>query len=329
MTAADATTSTRATARTAATGPATPVPAFGEGPLFFPVTPFDGDDRVDAEILRQHVQRGMEHAPGGVFAACGTGELHALSAAEHAVVVAAVAGEVAGRIPVFAGVGGPLGLVREQIHGAEAAGADGLLLLPPYLVAAPPAGVAAWVRVVAAATDLPVIVYQRANAVLTPAAVVALAEEANVVGLKDGVGDIELMTRIVLAVRSAGHESFGFFNGLPTAELTAPAYRAAGVPRYSSAVFCFAPELASAFCAALAGGDQDTVDVLLRRFFAPLVALRNEVPGYAISLVKAATRFAGLAVGGVRAPLVDPGPEHERRLRELLDVAAELAPPRR
>jgi 5-dehydro-4-deoxyglucarate dehydratase len=298
--------------------------ALGARPLFFPLTPFDAADRVDALVLRDHVRAGLVHAPGGVFTACGTGELHALSGREHAEVVTTTVDEVAGDVPVFAGVGGPLGLVREQIRTAEDAGADGVLLLPPYLVSAPVAGLVAWVRGLAAGTRLPVIVYQRANVTLTPAAVVELAAIDNVIGLKDGAGDIERMARIVLAVRAAGHGGFDFFNGLPTAELTAPAYRAVGVPRYSSAVFCFAPRLSVAFCAALAAGEVEAVDRMLRLFFAPLAALRDEVPGYAVSLVKAATRIGGLPVGPVRAPLVEVAPEHEVRLRQLLEVAADL-----
>jgi 5-dehydro-4-deoxyglucarate dehydratase len=298
---------------------------FRYGPLFFPLTPFGPGDGVAGDVLREHVRLGMEHGPGGVFAAGGTGELHALSGAEHAAVLAAVTEEVAGRVPVFAGVGGPIGLVREQLRSAEAAGVDGLLLLPPYLVTAPTGGLVRWVRAVAGHTQLPIIVYQRANAVFTPAAVVELAEIGNVVGLKDGLGNIELMQRIVLAVRAGGHASFLFFNGLPTAELTAPAYAAIGVTQYSSAVFCFAPELSKAFHGALATHDHATTDLLLQRFFSPLVSLRNEVPGYAVSLVKAATRLKGLPVGPVRPPLLDVTPEHEARLRALLEVAADLS----
>ena len=59
--------------------------------LFFPVTAFDAEDRVDVDVdlVEQHVAERIEHRPGAVFAASGTGEFHALSASEHTVTVAA------------------------------------------------------------------------------------------------------------------------------------------------------------------------------------------------------------------------------------------------
>jgi 5-dehydro-4-deoxyglucarate dehydratase len=120
-----------------------------------------------------------------------------------------------------------------------------------------------------------------------------------------------------------GGEDFQFFNGLPTAEMTAPAYRGIGVDLYSSAVFAFAPEIALAFHRALAEGDEALVGRLLDEFYGPLVALRDEVPGYAVALVKAGVTLRGLDVGGVRAPLLDPTPEHVSRLAKLIDHGLE------
>src|SRR3546814_16933484 len=79
-----------------------------DGILFFPVTPFDAAGRVDTELLEQHVATTLEHAPGGVFPACGTGEFHALSASEAGQVIATATRTVNARVPVVAGTGGPL-----------------------------------------------------------------------------------------------------------------------------------------------------------------------------------------------------------------------------
>lgn len=132
------------------------------------------------------------------------------------------------------------------------------------------------------------------------------------------------MHRVVRAVRAVpGGADFRFFNGLPTAEMTAPAYRGIGVELYSSAVFAFAPEIALAFHRALTEGDQALVTTLLDEFYGPLVELRDEVPGYAVALVKAGVTLRGLDVGGVRAPLLDPAPEHLARLAQLIDHGLE------
>ena len=69
---------------------------------------------------------------------------------------------------------------------------------------------------------------------------------------------------------------------------------------------CIAPVLAHAFHRALNSGDSELVDVLLRGFYLPLVALRDETPGFAVSLVKAGARLRGEKVGSVRPPLVGP-----------------------
>jgi 5-dehydro-4-deoxyglucarate dehydratase len=296
------------------------------GILFFPVTPFAEDGSVDEELLAAHIRRGVEAGAGGVFVACGTGEFHALSAAELAVCARVAVATTAGRAPVLAAAGGPLPLVREQAALLSDAGVDGMLLLPPYLVNSPQQGLVDYVRAVTSASGLPVIVYARGNAVPTPQTAAELAQLPHVVGLKDGVGDIELMHRTVRSVRRASGPDFQFFNGLPTAEMTVHAYRGLGISLYSSAVFAFAPEIALAFHRAIGSGDDAMTGSLLDGFYAPLVELRNERPGYAVSLVKAGVRMRGLPVGGVRAPLLDPTPEHLDRLEKLLDHGMGLIP---
>jgi 5-dehydro-4-deoxyglucarate dehydratase len=298
-----------------------------KGILFFPVTPFAGDGSIDTAKLSDHLRAGIESGAGGVFVACGTGEFHALDLAEFASVVRTAVRVAAGRVPVFAGAGGPLPLARQYARAAEEAGADGLLLMPPYLVAGPPAGLVAYVREVVAAGSLPVIVYQRGTARFDVPAAVEVARLPRVVGLKDGTGDLDLLARIVTAVRTdpaTGGRDFQFFNGMPTAEGSQLAYRGIGVDLYSSAAFCFAPETALAFHRAVTTGDDDLVQRLLAGFFHPLVALRERVPGYAVSLVKAAVRLRGLDVGGVRPPLTDPTPGDLAELEEIIARGAAI-----
>ena len=296
-----------------------------QGVLFFPVTPFAADGSLDEERLAQHIDSGVAAGAGGVFVACGTGEFHALTPDEIERATRVAVEATAGRVPVLAAAGGPVPIAREQATRVARAGADGILLLPPYLVTAPQQGLVRYVEEVTAVSDLPVIFYQRGTARLTAGTAAEIAALPKVVGLKDGLGDIERMHRIVRAVRAVpGGADFQFFNGLPTAEMTAPAYKGVGVELYSSAVFAFAPEIALAFHRALAENDQARIDTLLDEFYDPLVRLRDEVPGYAVALVKAGVTLRGLDVGGVRAPLVDPAPEHIARLSELIDHGLEV-----
>lgn len=289
------------------------------GPLFFPVTAYGPDGSVDLDVHRTHVRRGVAAGAAAVFAACGTGEFHALLPEEFQAVVAATVEAAGGRVPVVAGAGYGTALAVRYARLAEEAGADGLLAMPPYLVRAGQEGLLRHYREIAAATALPVIVYQRDNAVLTPRTAVALARTDGVIGLKDGLGDLDLMQRVVSAVRTEAPGDFLYFNGLPTAEQTQLAYRALGITLYSSAVFCFAPEIALAFHRALETGDQDTVRRLLDGFYRPFVELRAQGSGYAVSLVKAGVRLRGLDVGEVRPPLHEPAEDHVEQLARIVE----------
>ncbi|MFI0091555.1 5-dehydro-4-deoxyglucarate dehydratase [Streptomyces bobili] len=289
------------------------------GPLFFPVTAYGPDGSLDLDTFRAHVRRGIDAGAAAVFACCGTGEFHALTPEEFETCVAAAVEETAGRVPVVAGAGYGTALAVRYARLAHAAGADGLLAMPPYLVIAGQEGLLRHYREVAAATPLPVIVYQRDNAVLTPETVVGLARTDGIIGLKDGLGDLDLMQRIVSAVRTEAPGDFLYFNGLPTAEQTQLAYAAIGVTLYSSAVFCFAPEIALAFHRALATGDESTTHRLLDGFYRPFVELRAQGRGYAVSLVKAGVRLRGLDVGEVRPPLHEPGEDHVKQLAQLIE----------
>ena len=292
-----------------------------DGVLFFPITPFTEDDTVDHEVLAEHLERGLSYGPGGIFIACGTGEYHALSPSEFSAVVRTAALTTKGQVPVFAGAGGPVALAKEMAVAAKEAGADGLLLLPPYLVGSPQSGLVDYVTAVAAVTDLPVIVYHRGNARFTVDSAVEVASFPTVIGFKDGVGDLDLMSRIVRAVLDSLADSgkpFQFFNGLPTAESSQAAYRAIGVPLYSSATFAFAPLIAQAFYTSLEEGNTALTDALSRAFFHPLVALRDTVPGYAVSLVKAGAQLSGIRAGHVRPPLVDISAEDRVKLIAII-----------
>jgi 5-dehydro-4-deoxyglucarate dehydratase len=276
---------------------------------------------VDTELLAQHIAKGVDAGPGGVFIACGTGEFHAIDTDELRTIVRTAVDVVGGRVPVYAGAGGSLAQAKSFARAAAEAGADGLLLLPPYLVEMPAAGLIAYTREVSSVTDLPVIVYNRNNARYDEASAIEVAQLPNVVGFKDGTGDLDQVSRIVRAVTDALEPSgkpFQFFNGLPTAEVSQQAYRAIGVTLYSSATFAFAPELALAFYQALESGNEPLTAALLREFFHPLVRLRDTVPGYAVALIKAGVAMEGIEAGPVRPPLIDAAPQDVEKLRSIL-----------
>ncbi|WP_243659743.1 5-dehydro-4-deoxyglucarate dehydratase [Streptomyces sp. BK205] len=290
------------------------------GVLSFPLTSFHDDGTLDPDGFRAHVAAQIATGPGAVFPACGTGEFFSLDEDEYRQVVTVAVEEAGGRLPVVAGVGYGWAQAARFARIAEEAGADALLVLPHYLVAAPQDGLVAQLEQLAARTPLPLIAYQRGQVSFGVAAFRRITAIPGVIGLKDGHSDLDRLQRLTLAAP----EDFLFFNGAATAEIQARAYAAVGVPAYSSAVHAFAPEIADAFFTALSDGDDGTVEKLLRDFYVPLVELRDRVPGYAVSLVKAAARLRGRPVGPVRAPLTDPTAADLAELRQLLTTGLDL-----
>jgi 5-dehydro-4-deoxyglucarate dehydratase len=290
------------------------------GVLSFPLTSFRDDGSLDPDGFRRHVADRIATGPGALFPACGTGEFFSLDEDEYRQVVTIAAEEAAGRLPVVAGTGYGWAQAVRFARVAEEAGADALLVLPHYLVAAPQDGLVAQLEQIAARTRLPLIAYQRGQVTLTAASVRRVAALPTVIGLKDGHSDLDRLQRLTLAAPAG----FLFFNGAATAEIQARAYATVGVPAYSSAVHAFAPEIANAFFTALRDGDEGTVDKLLRDFYVPFVELRDRVPGYGVSLVKAAARLRGHPVGPVRAPLTDPSAADLADLEPLLTAGLDL-----
>ena len=265
---------------------------------------------------QEHIAWLLSHKPAGLFAAGGTGEFFSLTPTEFAAVVHAAVAQTAGQVPVIAGCGYGTAMAKEFARAAEEAGADGILLLPPYLVNAEQSGLAAHVEAVCASTKLGVIMYNRDNAVLDDATLERLCHRCpNLVGFKDGVGDIERMTRIYARMG----DRLTYIGGLPTAETFALPYLEMGVTTYSSAIFNFLPNFALEFYAAVRRRDHAMVFARLREFVLPYIEIRNRRKGYAVSIVKAGMKAVGRSAGPVRPPLTDLT---EAELHELTKLIA-------
>jgi len=173
----------------------------------------------------------------------------------------------------------------------------------------------AHVEAVCASTSLGVIFYNRDNAILNENSLEQLCDRCpNLVGFKDGYGDIELMTRIYARMG----DRLTYIGGLPTAETYALPYLEMGVTTYSSAIFNFLPKFAQAFYAAVRRRDHDEVFKGLREFVLPYINIRNRHKGYAVSIVKAGMRVIGRPAGPVRTPLTDLDAAETEMLAKLI-----------
>lgn len=287
------------------------------GLLSFPVTDFDAAGDFNPQSYIRRLEWLAPYGASALFAAGGTGEFFSLTSGEYSSVIKTAVDTCATSVPILAGVGGPTRQAIEMAQEAERLGAKGLLLLPHYLTEASQEGVAAHVEQVCKSVKIGVVVYNRNVCRLTPVLLEQLAERCpNLIGYKDGLGDIELM----VSIRRRLGDRFSYLGGLPTAEVYAAAYKALGVPVYSSAVFNFIPKTAMDFYHAIARDDHATVGKIIDDFFLPYLDIRNKRAGYAVSIVKAGAKIAGYDAGPVRAPLTDLLPAEYEQLAALIDA---------
>lgn len=290
--------------------------ALSSGLLSFPITDFGEDGSFDERGYRARLEWLMPYGASALFAAGGTGEGFSLGIAEHERVVRTAVETCGDHTPIIGSAAHGTAIAIEMARNSERAGAAAILLLPHYLTEASQAGIVEHVIAVCRSVEIGVILYNRNVCRLDGDSIARIADACpNFIGFKDGLGDIELM----MGVRSRLCDRITYLGGLPTAEVYAAAYRAMGVPVYSSAVFNFIPGTAMTFYKAIASGDEETTSRLIRDFFMPYLKIRNSGQGYAVSIVKAGARIVGKGAGKVRPPLLDLTAEQEAQLARLIE----------
>ncbi|MEV7632950.1 5-dehydro-4-deoxyglucarate dehydratase [Microbacterium sp. NPDC089318] len=292
-----------------------------DGLLSFPATAFTPEYDFDEARYREHVEWQAGFDVAGLFAAGGTGEGFSLDAAEAAAVVRAAVQSSRPEVPVLASAGGWTRHAIANARAAEEAGAEGLLVLPPYLTECDQAGLTEHVSAIAAATRLAIIVYNRGNAIYSAQTMETLAaRHENVIGFKDATGDIEHLA----AVYTRNGDRLFYLGGLPTAETYALPLLQMGMSTYSSAMFNFVPEFALDFYRDVRAQDRDAVTDKLRRFVLPYLEIRDRGRGFGVSIVKAGLRVTARGVGPVRPPLHDLSPQDDADLAALIERAGVL-----
>jgi 5-dehydro-4-deoxyglucarate dehydratase len=290
--------------------------ALSSGLMSFPVTDFDASGDFNPSGYRKRLEWLMPYGATALFAAGGTGEFFSLAPDEYSSVIGTAVETCKGRVPIVAGTGCGTRQAIAYAREAERLGAAGLLVLPHYLVEADAEGISRHVAAICKSVKIGVIVYNRGVCRLGPDVLDKLAAQCpNLIGFKDGIGDLELM----VAVRRRMGDRFAYLGGLPTAEFFAAPYKAMGVPVYSSAVFNFIPKTAMQFYRAIASDDSGTANRLLDEFFMPYSMIRNRRAGYAVSIVKAGVDLVGHSAGPVRTPLMDCSAEERAALKALIE----------
>jgi 5-dehydro-4-deoxyglucarate dehydratase len=285
------------------------------GLLSFPITDFDAQGDFVASTYADRLEWLAPYGATALFVAGGTGEFFSLTPEDYTQVVKVAVETCRGKVPILAGAGGPTRTAIAYAQEAERLGAHGILLMPHYLTEASQDGLVEHIVAVCKSVKFGVVIYNRNVCKLNADSLLQLADRCpNLIGFKDGVGEIETM----VTIRRKLGDRFTYLGGLPTAEVYAEAYKALGVPVYSSAVFNFIPKTAIEFYEAVRTNDTATTGRLIDSFFLPYLDIRNKKAGYAVSIVKAGATLVGHTAGPVRTPLVDLNPQELEQLDALI-----------
>jgi 5-dehydro-4-deoxyglucarate dehydratase len=282
------------------------------GVIAFPVTPFKDDLSLDLPGLHQNLNKLLEYPISAIVAVGGTGELYSLTPAEYLRVIELTALAVEDRVPVIVGVGFGQRIAIEMVQAAEKAGADGILVFPPYYPHADDEGLFEYYRSIGAATRLGIIIYSRDWTRFSPAMVERFTTIQNLVAWKDGHGDIRQLQTIMhhvgerlVWIGGAGDDLVG-------------AYYSTGIRAFSSSIAAVAPALSLKLHELALADDGEALSELLASCVIPLYALRARRRGYEVSAMKAMMDMIGLNGGPVRPPLVNVTPEELDELRTIL-----------
>jgi 4-hydroxy-tetrahydrodipicolinate synthase len=287
------------------------------------VTPMTASEEIDFGTLSATADRLIRAGVHGLIPLGSTGEFYALNPQERTDVLRATLEAAAGRVPVLAGTNA--GATREVIaysRQAEALGAAGILLTPPYYSLPRPDELSAHFRAVNDAIGIPIMLYNypgRAGVDMAPDFIARLAELPRVRYVKESTGEI---ARISTLLRRCG-DRLGVFCGADTAALESLLLGAAGwvggaanvIPRAHAQLF------------ALAAQRQDFVAARSLYFqMLPLLSLM-ESEGKYTQYVKAACGLVGHPVGPPRRPLLPATDAECARLRAALEQVPESRQP--
>jgi len=290
-----------------------------KGIVGFGVTPFHQDLTLNLDALRRNAAHLAEHCEV-VVALGNNGEIFSLAPDEQQIVARQVIEEVRGRRPVLVGVGFSAPVARELARSAEAAGADGVLVLPPHLTAANDDGLFEYYRTVAAATKLGVVLFQTPAMNFSVALLRRLAEVPNIVGMKDEHGDMKQFVRQWRAVR----ERIKLMCGV--GEILAPSYFALGVEVFTSGIVNFMPRTPRRILELLRAREFEAAARLVEDETLAIYDLRAKRPGYTTVVIKEGMNLCGMHAGPPRPPLA-PLPDTDlNELRGILSRIGVLKP---
>ncbi|PAF15604.1 5-dehydro-4-deoxyglucarate dehydratase [Shouchella clausii] len=293
------------------------------GILGFPVAPMDTNGKLDLRGLEKNIHFLMDEGLSSIFVGCGAGEFHAISNEEYREMVEVAVAATKGKVPLYTGVGGNISHALEQTKISEELGAEGYLILPPYLIDPSPEGLYNYLSTLIASTSLNAIVYHRDNCQLNLDILQRLIDYPQLVGFKDGIGNNELNNELTHVIG----DRLEWINGMPLAEATMASYVNLGFRSYSSAISNYIPHISQIFYDALLNEKKDVLNDVYQEVILPIHRIRRQKKGYAVALIKAGMEIVGLPIGtSVRPPVASVEKEHYQQLEQIIKKALEKFP---
>jgi 4-hydroxy-tetrahydrodipicolinate synthase len=277
------------------------------------VTPFLPDGGLDIDGALALAQYLVAHGSDGLVLTGSTGESTVLADEERELLWREVARSVT--VPVLAAsTSADTANSIELTRAATAAGVSGILAVTPYYSRPPQAGIEAHFRAVAAATDLPVVLYDiavRTGRRISPETILRLAEVDNIIGLKDAAGDPAGTARLL----AGAPEDFECYSGDDALTLPLLAVGATGL--ISVASHWCGPECREMIRSFLAGELDEALELM--RAVLPSFAFETSDEAPNPIPTKTMLRMLGLAVGQCRLPLGQAPAALQERARSVHD----------
>lgn len=282
------------------------------------VTPFKDDGSVDLDAVAKVADHLVSHGNDGIVVSGTTGEAPTTSVAEDGEILRAVIDAVGERATIIAGVG-----TNHTEHSielneqAQKAGADGVLLVSPYYNKPTQAGIAAHFEAVAAASDLPIMLYDipgRTGVTIAPETFARVASNDKFVAVKDAVGDLFRGARIM------ADTGLSFYSGDDVLNLGWLTHGGAGVV---SVVGHVAGRQYAEMVAAVDRGELSEALAIYVDLIPVVDAIMGHAPG--VMTAKAALQLMGVLENRtVRLPLVEADNDLVGLVHEALASAALL-----
>ncbi len=291
------------------------------GVFGFPVTPFNRDLSLDLTSLEKNVDEMTKHPYCAIVAAGGTGEIYSLTAEEAGQVVEVAVKATQGRMPVVAGVGYNTAIGCDMARRMEKAGADALLVMPPYYINAPEHGWIDYYKSIANASGLPLALYSRDWAAFTPDQVARLADAVPTLEIwKDGQGNIRMYQRIMAKLG----DRLAWVGGL--GDDCAGGYWSIGVQAFTSSISNVSPAIALAISAAGQAQDFTRLNQIMIEYVHPLYNLRDKMRGYEVTVMKELMELLDIPAGPARPPLCAVREDHKAELVKLANLYRNAKP---